>query len=99
MEEAFFLLYGKNRSDVWQEFCLKSEKTPVAYAGPAGGDAPGWSLSDVKEFTYWLFKLRVNLWDPARVASDTRKAMQKLSSLELVPVTQPIESIVDLWPA
>ena len=31
------------------------------------------SLTEKKEFTYWLFKRRVGAWDPARVASDTRK--------------------------
>ncbi len=96
VEEAFALLYAKNRSDLWQDFCLKSERTPTPYVGPEGADSPGWSLSDVKEFTYWLFKRRVNYWDPARVASDTRKAMQKLSSLEMVPQVQPTESVVDL---
>ena len=40
------------------------------------------SLSDLKEFTYWLHKRRINLWDPARVASDTRKAIRRLEMLE-----------------
>jgi hypothetical protein len=35
----------------------------------------------MKEFTYSLFKRRVNMWDPARVASDTRKGLEKLESL------------------
>ena len=38
--------------------------------------------SDLKEFTYWLHKLRIKLWDPARVASDTRKAIRRLDQLE-----------------
>ena len=40
------------------------------------------SLSDLKEFTYWLNKRRINLWDPARVASHTRKAIRRLEMLE-----------------
>ena len=32
--------------------------------------------------TYWLHKRRINLWDPARVASDTRKAIRRLEMLE-----------------
>ena len=36
------------------------------------------SLTEKKEFTYWLFKRRVGAWDPARVASDTRKALDCL---------------------
>ena len=39
------------------------------------------SLSDLKEFTYWLFKRRVHIWDPARVASDTRKGLERLGEL------------------
>ncbi len=36
------------------------------------------SLTEKKEFTYWLFKRRVGSCDPARVASDTRKALDCL---------------------
>ena len=39
------------------------------------------SLTEAKELTYWLFKTRVSLWDPARVASDTRKGLDKLHLL------------------
>ena len=42
----------------------------------------GFSLTQSKEFTYWLFKHRLYYWDPARVASDTRKG---LNWLERVP--------------
>ena len=40
------------------------------------------SLGDLHEFTYWLFKHRVNNADPARVASDTRKGLAMLSRLQ-----------------
>ncbi|MFC2035186.1 hypothetical protein ACFLUJ_03575 [Chloroflexota bacterium] len=33
------------------------------------------SLSGIKEFTYWLFKYRLKHCDKARVASDTKKAL------------------------
>ena len=39
------------------------------------------SLSEAKEFTYWLFKYRLKSSDPARVASDTRKALDWLRGL------------------
>ena len=32
---------------------------------------------------YWLFKFRVKNQEPARVASDTRKALAQLSAMEL----------------
>jgi len=36
------------------------------------------SLTELKEFTYWLFKLRLKQSDKAKVASDTRKALDWL---------------------
>ncbi|MDO8577603.1 MAG: hypothetical protein Q7R50_00285 [Dehalococcoidales bacterium] len=33
------------------------------------------SLTELKEFTYWLFKFRMKNSDKARIASDTRKAL------------------------
>ena len=40
------------------------------------------SLADLNEFTYWLFKRRVNGAEPARVASDTRKGLAHFQRLE-----------------
>ena len=40
------------------------------------------SLAELTEFTYWLFRRRVNGSEPARVASDTRKGLAKLQRLE-----------------
>ena len=40
------------------------------------------SLGELRAFTYWLFKYRVIQSDPARVASDTRKALIQISELE-----------------
>ncbi len=36
-------------------------------------------LGDAKEFTYWLFKLRLKVSDKARIASDTRKGLDQLA--------------------
>ena len=41
------------------------------------------SFGGLAAFTYWLFKYRVIQSDPARVASDTRKALVQLSELEV----------------
>ena len=35
-------------------------------------------LGEMKEFTYWLFKFRLDHSDKARVASDTKKALEEL---------------------
>ena len=37
------------------------------------------SLSELKQFTYWLFMYRVRYNDKARVASDTKKALDWLN--------------------
>jgi hypothetical protein len=37
---------------------------------------------EMREFQYWLFKYRVKNQEPARVASDTRKALAQLSAME-----------------
>jgi len=36
------------------------------------------SLTELKEFTYWLFKYRLKQCEKAKVASDTKKALEQL---------------------
>jgi hypothetical protein len=38
------------------------------------------TLTELKEFTYWLFKYRLKHCDKARVASDTKKALEQLAA-------------------
>ena len=40
------------------------------------------SLTELKEFTYWLFKYRLKLCDKAKLASDTKKALERLRRQE-----------------
>ena len=40
------------------------------------------SLEDTKEFTYWLFKLRLKTSDQAKIASDTRKGLDQLARMK-----------------
>lgn len=42
------------------------------------------SLTELKEFTYWLFKYRLRNCDKARVASDTKKALEQLALAKLI---------------
>lgn len=44
------------------------------------------SLTELKEFTYWLFKYRLEHCDKARIASDTKKALRYLSINGFHPV-------------
>ena len=71
MEEAFRHLYTQTRTELLEEFRAEARL----------GKRQGLNLSDLKEFTYWLHKRRVNYWDPARVAYDTRLAILRLESL------------------
>ena len=72
VEEAFVTLYGESSSDLMQEFRKEFKLTRRKKL----------SLTNLKEFTYWLFKRRISKWDPARVASDTRKGISILGRLE-----------------
>ncbi len=50
------------------------------------------SLAELKEFTYWLFQLRLKNSDKARAASDTRKGLQQLQQMNAdqpLPAGQP----------
>ncbi len=71
-EESYIRLYQKPRSELLKTFQKETKKDRRRNL----------SLSDLKEFTYWLHKRRINLWDPARVASDTKKAIKRLDLLE-----------------
>jgi hypothetical protein len=42
------------------------------------------SLTELKEFTYWLFKYRLSNCDKAKVASDTKKALGQLASARFI---------------
>ncbi len=69
-EEVCNRIYGTTRPDLFSRFREQRGLT---------GDSL--SLNDLHEFTYWLFRYRVNNADPARVASDTRKGLAMLSRM------------------
>ena len=81
VEEAFRLLYHKSRSELVEQFRVEAHMDRRR----------GMSLLDLKEFTYWLHKLRIDLWDPARVASDTRKAIKRLGALEEMTLASSVD--------
>jgi 8-oxo-dGTP pyrophosphatase MutT (NUDIX family) len=70
---VFQRIYGRGHQELLAEF-RSQRKLPE-------GDSV--SYQEMKELTYWLFKHRLRQCDPARVASDTRKALAQLSRLEL----------------
>jgi len=42
------------------------------------------TLTELREFTYWLFKYRLKHCDKARVASDTKKALKQLALAKFI---------------
>jgi hypothetical protein len=88
VEEGFRLLYNKSRQELLEEFKSAND---ISDSKP---DALELTLSDYKAFTYSLFKMRMKMWDPARIASDTKKGIGRLEDLQHVPVeTSALEYI------
>jgi len=70
-DQAALRIYNETRSGL-----LKRFRNEMGYPDRASID-----LTELHEFTYWLFKLRVKNGEPARVASDTRKGLERLRRL------------------
>jgi hypothetical protein len=67
-DEAYLRIYNTARETLLGNF--RQEKS---YA-----QTDSITLSELKEFTYWLFKYRLKQCEKARIASDTRKALEYL---------------------
>ena len=68
LDEAYCRIYGNTQSELLKQF--RREK---GYPGSRSAN-----LTELKEFTYWSFRYRLNHCDKARVASDTKKALRWL---------------------
>jgi hypothetical protein len=67
-DEPYLRIYGAAREDLLRQF--REEK---------GHTQPkSISLTELKEFTYWLFKYRLKSCEKAKIASDTKKALTYL---------------------
>jgi hypothetical protein len=64
-------IYGKDEAALWHQFRTDKAMVIQDYA----------NLTEIKEFTYWLFQYRVSHCDKAKVASDTKKGLDQLRSL------------------
>ena len=71
-EDAFQRIYGASRRSLLESHQQERQR-PITNRI---------SLSELKDFTYWLFKWRIAKQDPARVASDTRRGLLRLHELE-----------------
>ncbi len=91
-DEVFRRIYGATRLQLiieWQNPPDIDAPAPSDLSDRRAGARPDTehatnqlSLSELNEFTYWLFKRRVNGGEPARVASDTRKGLAQFQRLE-----------------
>ena len=71
-EQVFERVYGRSRAELLAAFKQGRSLPP--------GDEL--SYGELNAFTYCLFKYRVDQSDPARVGSDTRKALAQISVLQ-----------------
>jgi hypothetical protein len=67
--EAFRRIYGETQPLLLEQFRKERRYRRLRSI----------SLSELKQFTYWLFKYRVKHNDKSRVASDTKKALDWLN--------------------
>lgn len=67
--EAFKRIYGETQPVLLEQFRKEKHHRRLRSI----------SLSELKQFTYWLFKYRVKHNDKSRVASDTKKALDWLN--------------------
>jgi hypothetical protein len=68
VDEAYRRIYGATKAELLRRFRWEkgySQRGSI-------------TLTELKEFTYWLFKYRLKRCDKARVASDTKKAVERL---------------------
>ena len=70
LDKAYRRIYGDNQQSLLDSF-RKEKRYPKRKSI---------TLSEMKEFTYWLFRYRIKRCDKSRVASDTKKALIKMQS-------------------
>jgi hypothetical protein len=78
-ESAFERIYFKTREELLARF--RHER------GLPYGD--GLAFDELKAFTYWLFKYRLQACDPAKVASDTGRGIARLAALDSIRTRRP----------
>ncbi|MCJ7515422.1 MAG: hypothetical protein MUO89_05590 [Dehalococcoidia bacterium] len=67
-DKAYRRIYGASQQSLLDRFRKEKRYTKRKST----------NLSELKEFTYWLFKYRIKKSDKSRVASDTKKALIKM---------------------
>lgn len=67
-DEAYLRIYEAGREELLRVFRREKQYSQLHSI----------SLSEMKEFTYWLFKYRLKKCEKAKIASDTKKALDYL---------------------
>ena len=65
LDKAYNRIYGAGQQVLFDKFLNEKKYSKRKTV----------SLNELKDFTYWLFKYRLNKNDKSRVASDTKKAL------------------------
>ena len=69
-DEAYQRIYDADRESLFKQF-RKEKRLPHRQST---------TLHEMKQFTYWLFKYRLKRCEKARIASDTKKALDYLKN-------------------
>ena len=70
VNEAYRRIYGTTEAVLLKHFCKEKGCRHLKSI----------SLTELREFTYWLFKYRLEHCDKGRIASDTKKALRQLNA-------------------
>ncbi|MBL01169.1 MAG: hypothetical protein CL774_01570 [Chloroflexi bacterium] len=73
IKSVYNIIYGDSREHLWQIFRMEYQIDILSTS---------FSVSDQESFVYWLFKLRLQNSDPARIASDTKQGLIKLEEIK-----------------
>ncbi len=85
VDEAYRRIYGATQSALLKQFRKERHHPQLKSI----------RLSELNEFTYWLFKYRIRMRDKSCVASDTKKALTKLHEI-LALKGKPVRSSHEL---
>ena len=67
-DESYQRIYNTTMEDLLRQFREEKRYTRLK----------SMTLTELKEFSYWLFKYRLKRCEKAKIASDTRKALEYL---------------------
>lgn len=84
-DEAYRHVYGATQTALLREFRKEKHRPQLRSI----------TLSELDEFTYWLFKYRMKIRDKSRVASDTKKALTKLHEIVELKARRAYPSIIE----